>query len=153
MTGRSAGSGWLVPGGFEKPPVCKPHQDGIKRAGRQARTAGQSPSTGRSHIAIRSHVAAVPAAQEWFEKTAGERAFSKSTYIDNLVNGGPREPGSPFPSFNSSPEVSRPVVMMYIRVLLSLRNGDDLLFERGIDIYHETVRTWWNRFGPMFARD
>jgi putative transposase len=29
----------------------------------------------------------------------------------------------------------------------------DLLFERGIDICHETVRMWWNRFGPMFAGD
>ncbi|MEW9855423.1 hypothetical protein ABUH87_09595 [Novosphingobium sp. M1R2S20] len=34
---------------------------------------------------------------------------------------------------------------------LSLRNVEDLLFERGIDICHETVRLWWNRFGPMFA--
>ena len=30
---------------------------------------------------------------------------------------------------------------------------EDLLFERGIDICHETVRHWWNRFGPMFAAD
>ena len=30
---------------------------------------------------------------------------------------------------------------------------EDLLFERGIDICHETVRFWWNRFGPMFASD
>ncbi len=35
----------------------------------------------------------------------------------------------------------------------SLRNVEDLLFERGIDICHETVRMWWNRFGPMFAGD
>ena len=28
-----------------------------------------------------------------------------------------------------------------------------LLHERGIDITHETVRFWWNRFGPMFAGD
>jgi putative transposase len=28
-----------------------------------------------------------------------------------------------------------------------------LLFERGIDICHETVRLWWNRFGPMFAAE
>ena len=28
---------------------------------------------------------------------------------------------------------------------------EDLLFERGIDIGHETVRLWWNRFGPLFA--
>jgi putative transposase len=43
--------------------------------------------------------------------------------------------------------------MMYIRFPLSLRNVEDLLFERGIDICHETVRFWWNRFGPMFAAD
>ncbi len=28
---------------------------------------------------------------------------------------------------------------------------EDLLHERGIDISHETVRFWWNRFGPLFA--
>jgi len=27
------------------------------------------------------------------------------------------------------------------------------LAERGIDISHETVRFWWNRFGPMFAAE
>ena len=36
---------------------------------------------------------------------------------------------------------------------LSLRNVEDLLAERGIDISHETVRFWWNRFGPMFAAE
>ena len=58
---------------------------------------------------------------------------------------------NPFRYFNSSPEVIRLVVMMYVRYPLSLRNVEDLLFERGIDICHETVRLWWNRFGPMFA--
>jgi putative transposase len=62
-------------------------------------------------------------------------------------------PPSPFRYFNSSPEVIRLVVMMYVRFPLSLRNVEDLLFERGIDICHETVRFWWNRFGPMFAAD
>ena len=47
----------------------------------------------------------------------------------------------------------RLVVMMYVRFPLSLRNVEDLLFERGIDICHETDRLWWNRFGPMFAAD
>ena len=58
---------------------------------------------------------------------------------------------NPFRYFDSSPEVIRLVVMMYVRYPLSLRNVEDLLFERGIDICHETVRLWWNRFGPMFA--
>ena len=42
---------------------------------------------------------------------------------------------------------------MYVRFPLSLRNVEDLLHERGIDISHEAVRFWWNRFGPMFAAE
>jgi putative transposase len=60
---------------------------------------------------------------------------------------------NPFRYFNSSPEVIRLAVMMYIRYPLSLRQVEDLLFERGIDICHETVRFWWNRFGPMLAAE
>ena len=60
---------------------------------------------------------------------------------------------NPFRYFNSSPEVIRITVMMYVRYPLSLRNVEDLLHERGIDICHETVRFWWNRFGPLFAGD
>ena len=60
---------------------------------------------------------------------------------------------NPFRYFNSSPEVIRLTVMMYIRYPLSLRQVEDLLAERGIDICHETVRFWWNRFGPMFAAE
>ena len=60
---------------------------------------------------------------------------------------------NPFRYFNSSPEVIRLVVMMYVRFPLSLRNVEDLLAERGVDICHETVRFWWNRFGPLFAAD
>ncbi len=59
----------------------------------------------------------------------------------------------PFCYFNSSPEIIRLTVMMYVRYPLSLRQVEDLLFERGIDICHETVRLWWNRFGPMFAAE
>jgi putative transposase len=47
---------------------------------------------------------------------------------------------SPFRYFDSSPEVIRLVVQMYVRYPLSLRNVEDLLVERGIDICHETVR-------------
>ena len=56
---------------------------------------------------------------------------------------------NPFRYFNSSPEVIRLAVMMYVRYPLSLRQVEDLLCERGIDICHETVRYWWNRFGPL----
>ena len=60
---------------------------------------------------------------------------------------------NPFRYFNSSPEVIRLPMMMYIRYPLSLRQVEDILFERGIDICHETIRFWWNRFGLMFANE
>ena len=42
---------------------------------------------------------------------------------------------------------------MYVRFLLSLRNVEELLHERGIDVSHEAVRFWWNRFSPLFASE
>ncbi len=49
---------------------------------------------------------------------------------------------SPFKYFKTSEEVIRLAVMMYVRFPLSLRNVEDLLHERGVDISHETVRYW-----------
>jgi putative transposase len=60
---------------------------------------------------------------------------------------------SPFRNFKTSPEVIRLAVMMYVRFPLSLRNVEDLLYERGIDVSYETIRAWWNRFGPLFAAE
>ena len=60
---------------------------------------------------------------------------------------------SPFRYFKTSPEIIRLAVMLYVRFPLSLRNVEDLLHERGIEISHETVRFWWNRFGPLFAAE
>jgi putative transposase len=60
---------------------------------------------------------------------------------------------SAFRSFKTSPEIMRLAVMMYVRFPLLLRNVEDLLHERGIDISHKTERRWWNRFGPLFAAD
>ena len=90
------------------------------------------------------------------KKPVGARCASRRAVSDKM-----REPqgrgssamSNPFRYFNSSPEVIRLVVMMYVRYPLSLRNVEDLLAERGIDISHETVRFWWNRFGPMFAAE
>ena len=59
----------------------------------------------------------------------------------------------PFKYFKTSPEIIRLAVMMYVWFPLSLRKVEDLLHERGIDISHETIRFWWNRFGPLFAAE
>ena len=60
---------------------------------------------------------------------------------------------SPFRYFKTSPEIIRLEVMLYIRFPLSLRNVEDLLHKRGIEISHETVRFWWNKFGPMLSAE
>ncbi len=60
---------------------------------------------------------------------------------------------NPFRYFKNSPDIIRLSVMMYIRFPLSLRQVEDLLHERGIEISYETVRAWWNRFGPLFAAE
>jgi putative transposase len=60
---------------------------------------------------------------------------------------------SPFRYFKTSPEIIRLAVMMYVRLPQSLRNVEDLLHEHGIEVSHETVRCWWNPFGPMFAAE
>lgn len=60
---------------------------------------------------------------------------------------------SPFKYFKTCPEIIRLAVMLYVRFPLSLCNVEDLLHERGIDVSHETIWFWWNRFGPMFASE
>ena len=60
---------------------------------------------------------------------------------------------SPFRYFKTIPEIICLALMMYIRFPLSLRNVEDLLNERGIDVSYESVRFWWQRFGPKFASE
>ena len=60
---------------------------------------------------------------------------------------------NPFRYFKTSPEIIRLAVMLYLRFPLPLRNVEHLLHEHGIDVIHETVRYWWNRFGPIFAAE
>jgi putative transposase len=60
---------------------------------------------------------------------------------------------SPFKYFKTSSEIIRLAVMLCVRFPVSLRNVEDLLHERGIDVSHEAVRFWWHRFGPMFASE
>ena len=59
----------------------------------------------------------------------------------------------PFRYFKTSAEIIRLVVLFYVRYPLSLRDVEDLLHERGIEISYEAVRIWWNRFGPLFAAE
>ena len=58
---------------------------------------------------------------------------------------------NPFRYFKTSPEIIQLGALMYVRFPLSLRNVEDLLHERGIDVCHESVRLWVDRFGSYFA--
>jgi putative transposase len=60
---------------------------------------------------------------------------------------------NPFKYYKTSPEVIKLAVMYYVRYPLSLRQVEDILHERGIDICHETIRYWWNKFGTLFAKE
>ncbi len=62
-------------------------------------------------------------------------------------------PGNPLRYYHSLPEAIRLVVMLYVWLSLSLRNVEDMLYERGIHICHKTVRLWWNRFGSLLAAE
>ena len=60
---------------------------------------------------------------------------------------------SPFRYFKTNPDIIRLAVMLYVRFPLSLLNVEDLLHEWRIDVSHETIWFWWNRFGLMFASE
>lgn len=60
---------------------------------------------------------------------------------------------NPFKYYKTSPEIIKLAVMYYVRYPLSLRQVEDILFERGVDVCHETIRYWWNNFGHIFAKE
>jgi putative transposase len=60
---------------------------------------------------------------------------------------------NPFKYYKTSPEIIKLAVIYYIRYPLSLRQVEDILHERGIDVCHETIRYWWNKFGTKFSKE
>jgi putative transposase len=50
------------------------------------------------------------------------------------------------------PQIVAHAVWLYLRFNLSLREVEEMLFERGIDVSYETVRRWIAKFGPQIAR-
>jgi len=51
------------------------------------------------------------------------------------------------------PDVIRYAVWLYFRFTLSLRDVEELLAERGIQVSYETIRCWVDKFGPQIARN
>lgn len=51
------------------------------------------------------------------------------------------------------PEIIAHAVWLYVRFNLSLREVEEMLLERGIDVSYETIRRWMVKFGPGVARN
>ena len=58
-----------------------------------------------------------------------------------------------FRYFKTSPEIIQLAVMLYVRFPLSLRNVEDLLHERGVDVSYEFIRYWKHMFVSQFASE
>ncbi|HEV2363615.1 MAG TPA: IS6 family transposase [Caulobacteraceae bacterium] len=49
------------------------------------------------------------------------------------------------------PDVIRHAVWLYFRFTLSIRDAEELLAQRGIEVSRETIRCWTIKFGPLIA--
>jgi len=49
------------------------------------------------------------------------------------------------------PQIIAHVVWLYVRFNLSLREVEELMLERGVDVSYETIRRWTVKFGPLIA--
>lgn len=49
------------------------------------------------------------------------------------------------------PSIVQHAVWLYLRFSLNLRDVEDILAERGLDLSYETARRWVARFGPAYA--
>ena len=59
---------------------------------------------------------------------------------------------SPYKRYRFPPEIIQFAVWVYYRFNISHRDIEDLLAQRGIEVSHESIRLWCNKFGPAYAR-
>ena len=50
------------------------------------------------------------------------------------------------------PPIIQHAIWLYLRFTMSYRDVEELVAERGLDIFYETVRRWVLKFGPAIAR-
>ena len=49
-------------------------------------------------------------------------------------------------------DIIKRVIWLYFGFNLSLREIEELMTERGVDVSYETIRRWINRYGSVFAK-
>jgi len=50
------------------------------------------------------------------------------------------------------PQIITHVVWLYVRFNLSLREVEEMMLARGVDVSYESIRRWAAKFGPLIAR-
>jgi putative transposase len=56
-----------------------------------------------------------------------------------------------YSGYRFPPDLIQRAVWLYLRFTLSLRDVEDILAERGIEVSYEAIRCWVDRFGPQIA--
>jgi putative transposase len=59
--------------------------------------------------------------------------------------------GSSYKGFRFPPAIISHCVWLYHRFPLSLRDVQERMLERGVEVSYETIRAWCDRFGPEYA--
>jgi putative transposase len=62
-------------------------------------------------------------------------------------------PVSRFRRYRFPPKIITHAVWLYHRFLLSHRDVEELLAERGIRVIYEAIRLWCRKFGPLLASE
>ena len=62
-----------------------------------------------------------------------------------------QQPSPLYKRYRFPAEVISHAVWLYYRFLLSYRDVEELLAERGIAVSYETIRRWCRKFGATFA--
>ncbi len=61
-------------------------------------------------------------------------------------------PALSYHGYRFPPEIISHAVWLYHRFCLSYREVEELLTERGITVTYETIRQWYQKFGPAYVR-
>ncbi len=63
------------------------------------------------------------------------------------------KPSVSFERHRFPPQIIAHAVCLYVWYNLSLREVEEMLLERGIDMSYQTIRRWTAKFGPQIARN
>ena len=80
----------------------------------------------------------------------GLRKLVAGSRSDDLLSDRPMKPVS-YKRHRFPPDVIRHAVWLYFRFTLSLRDVEELLAQRGIEVSYETIRCWTRKFGRLYA--